>query len=423
MKHKFLILAIFVILFSSIASAETTCKTENCKTTITIKIAFSGATDDQIVKWAKDINDVWNNGYPTTGDCKCPVTFKVETMKITNASQVNCNPPPEGHHCVMVTPWNGTTESLPFFYNSSGGKEYVVAYMGYNTQSPSKGGASIDGWWSDQVNRPSGNSTYHDAAHEVGHMMGLDDGEGGLMNFTSGENSKPTQDNIDSAVKNVCGDNTCPDRCCCGNGIIEDKKGEKCDPFAEPVGCQKGQACCIICCSCYGPVCDPTKGQYLNQQQCDAGCTGKCYYNYKTGCWDCLQQEIETHGIEGYDPEVRFECSHIDMSSLIGIKPLEDMPFNGIFADKRINIYIDDGTMGSIVMSDGVIMEACMAGVEDPTMNMFASAETVDMLVSGETTLLECFENNDITYEGIGIINSIQLFIADTALAVYSFFT
>ena len=99
-------LMVFLILFSMPALAETTCtKTEDCKIEITIKIAFSGATDQQISGWANDITSVWNgpNGFQTTGDCQCEVRFQAETMKITDPSQVNCNPGPPGYHCVMVT--------------------------------------------------------------------------------------------------------------------------------------------------------------------------------------------------------------------------------------------------------------------------------------------------------------------------------
>jgi hypothetical protein len=40
---------------------------------------------------------------PQTGDCESPATFIVETMKIRDPVQVNCNPPPQGYHFVMAT--------------------------------------------------------------------------------------------------------------------------------------------------------------------------------------------------------------------------------------------------------------------------------------------------------------------------------
>jgi len=432
-----------VLVLSSPVLGETTCRTEDCKITITIKIAFAGATDQQISDWTRDIEDVWNGPYGvrTTGDCQCEVRFRVETMKITNASQVNCNPPPAGYHCVMVTPWDGRTESLPFFYNSSGDKEYVVGYMGYNTQSPSQGGASIDGWWSDQMNSPApGGGTYHDAAHEAGHMMGLADKEGdGLMSHTSGDEAGPTQGNIDSAVKNAC-----PDECCCGNGEIEPGKGEGCDPFAEPDGCPSGEACCPVCCGCYAPQCVPTNGEYLSQSECMAACPmgSSCYLNYRTGCWDCMNPIIVVEQ-PAYDPEQarqeggKFHMAHqdgqgtglpeellnIDLSTVEGISPLGGLPewIAGMFANERINIIVDGTPMAGVVMEDGVIISAEMSPLEDPTMDMLTSKETVVAIFSGDVSFEDAILNGDITMEGVGF-NAIKMAFANLGLWFYSLF-
>ena len=310
MKNSKIILIILPALFllasfTSPALAETDCDIDynECKITITIKIAFAGATDQQIQDWGNEIEDVWNgpNNYQTTGDCDCEVKFEVETMKITDPANVNCNPPPAGYHCVMVTPWNNNNSNLPWFYRPDGTKEYVTAYMGYNSQSPSQGGASIDGWWSDQTSRPAqdaeGNPTgenYKDAAHEAGHMMGLgdDDGAPNIMGQTSGPNAQPTQAQIDQVVENVCGEGACPDHCCCGNGTVDKDKGEECDPMAESSDCKEGEFCCIICCQCHSQLCNPEDGEYATQSDCQRSCEdGQCLFNYQTGCWDCKRYE------------------------------------------------------------------------------------------------------------------------------------
>jgi hypothetical protein len=291
------IAAIFVLAgFNNLALAETTCDIDynECKITITIKIAFAGATDQQIQKWKNEIEDVWNgpNNFQTTGDCECELKFKVETMKITNAANINCDPPPAGYHCVMVTPWNNNNNNLPWFYKPDGNKKYVVAYMGYKSHSPSQGGASINGWWSDQSSRDD----YKDAAHEAGHMMGLGDeyGNPNIMGQTSGPNAKPTQEQIDQVVKNVCGEGACPDYCCCGNGKVDEDKGEQCDPMAEDSKCEEGEYCCSICCQCHSQLCFPEDGEYATEGDCQRSCEGgQCLYNYQTGCWDCKKYETK----------------------------------------------------------------------------------------------------------------------------------
>ncbi len=293
----FVFSAIFILAgFNNSALAETDCDIDynECKITITIKIAFAGATDQQIKDWTDEIEDVWNgpNNFQTTGDCDCEVEFKVETMKITNPANVNCDPPPAGYHCVMVTPWNNNNNNLPWFYKPDNTKKYVVAYMGYKSSSPSQGGASINGWWSDQTSRDD----YKDAAHEVGHMMGLDDeyGNPNIMGQTSGPNAKPTQAQIDQVVKNVCGEGACPDFCCCGNGKVDKDKEEQCDPMAESDDCKEGEYCCPICCQCHSQLCSPENGEYATQSDCQRSCEdGQCLYNYQTGCWDCKKHETK----------------------------------------------------------------------------------------------------------------------------------
>ncbi len=232
------------------AKAETSCSVQGCDIKITIKLSFydfRSQIGEQNMKnlakkWEQEIESVWNgpNGHQTTGDCKCKVTFDA----ITNV--VSSCPTPPTSHCIYISHWDGTTGSLPYYMNKTGHQVFVRAFMGFTTQSPSSGPA-IDGWWSDVASQNA-----NDAAHEAGHLMGLDDKEGnGIMTHTQGDKAKPTQENIDSVVKNVCGPNACPDRCCCGNGKVDKNKGEQCDPKATPVGCTGGQSCCPTCCKCY----------------------------------------------------------------------------------------------------------------------------------------------------------------------------
>lgn len=434
MKRLILIIGmafVFFAIFLHGAGAETTCEVDGCNINIKIKMAFSGATDQQISDWTDDIESVWNgpDGFRVTGDCDCEVIFETETMKITNASQVNCNPPPDGYHCIMVTPWSSNP---PYFYNSTGDKEYVVAYMGYNTQSPSQGGTSIDGWWSDQTNRatPDG-GIYHDAAHEAGHMMGLDDKEGdGLMTHTSGEKAEPTQDNIDNVVKNVCGEDACPDHCCCGNGDVDRDKGEECDPFASPDGCESGEACCPVCCSCYIPDCDPRNGEFPSHENCVSACPqdSACYKNYQTGCWDCKGYDVveEVPYTEDYALALE-ECPHSGFSDM-DLETIRDF-FNsnikaypqiaGMIPNERVNIYIEGFGSVSAVIEDSEITELAPGEIESPTLLIRSDIETVEGIMNGETDFLAALGDGRITIEGVGFFNVLRFAIANFLLSVW----
>jgi hypothetical protein len=218
---------------------------------------------------------------------------------------------------------------------------------------------------------------YKDAAHEAGHMMGLNDGEGGIMNFTSGANAAPTQANINSAVNSVCGQNACPDSCCCGNGQIDRNKGEECDPFAVPEGCSAQESCCPVCCNC-APF-----GE------------------------ECLH--IKTIDL---DPFVDSYNSGIT-----------DVPvISGVFANQRINLYIEGAEEYSIITTDLGIETTGEEFLEDPTMNVFTDIETVRDISSGDLDFMEALDQEKITYEGVGFVNSVKFGVLNLAYNIYSFF-
>ena len=428
---------VFLTLSCTVYAKATECDTtsELCKITITLNLAFSYNNSEisagKINNWANDIETVWNgpNGYQTTGDCKCEVRFKVKWQQITDPSQVNCNPGPPDHHCIMITVYN---KNPPRNQTPLQGAETYRGYM-YN---PSTGGASTNGWWSDIMNdpHPTTGGNCHDAAHEAGHMMGLDDKEGdGLMTHTSGDNAKPTQKNIDDAVKNVCGENACPDYCCCGNGEIESDKGEECDPFASPIGCMSGEACCPVCCGCYLPYCIPQNGEYYTTEDCQKNCrTGfKCYQNYQTGCWDCVETTVvvEQEYSDTFAREMK-ECPHSEMEANLneikGIISLEGLPdyILGIFGNEKINIYIEGMPEPAfIVLSEGEIIEIGMGEYEGKTMNVYTDLSTIDDLAKDRTDFVSALEKGRITYEGVGLLNSLKFGVQKIFFDILSVFS
>jgi hypothetical protein len=238
------------------ARAETTCELSDCDFTITIKMVAAGGNQALIDSWINDIKSVWNgpiqnNGdSPTHGECECPVYVEVEFGDWVK----DCSDPAaKGYHCVEITPG---------YAKDASGKIHR-AYM----RGVSKNGSSISGWWSsDHVNAPAWlgpgegklgpyylEEEVHDAAHEAGHMMGLDDldpPEANIMGMTWGEAATPTQAQIDQIVESNCEPDECPEECCCGNGKIEGDRDEECDPAADPNGCKEGELC-LVDCTCF----------------------------------------------------------------------------------------------------------------------------------------------------------------------------
>lgn len=330
--------------------------------------------------------------------------LRLKPQKITDPSKINCKPPPAGYHCVMVTNYNNNPPK------DTKGNLYV-GYM--YPPGVSKHGQSLCGWWSDIMNLPApSGGIYHDAAHEAGHMMGLDDKEGnGLMTHTSGDNAKPTQANIDAAVKNICGPNACPDRCCCGNGVIDAAQGETCDPMATPDGCGQNESCCIICCNCFAPDCIPENGSYAGEQECESACDlpGKCYYNYKTGCWDCVKPKITEHKPAYNESKIK-NCNHPGettfelLQKLIGYN-FASIPFVCPLPEEfqLINLFIIDAGEYSFAISwvDCTVVEVDDAYYEPPffpTMEATTDTETLEEIVDGAITIFDAWVDGKISF-------------------------
>jgi hypothetical protein len=110
------------------------------------------------------------------------------------------------------------------------------------------------------------------------------------------------------------------------------------------------------------------------------------------------------------------------LSPLVGMKPLEGVPMGGIFANERINVYVDGQAAGSIVIVDGTITEASDAALPDPTMNFRTSSETALSIAAGQKTFAQCLTDGSITYEGVGAVSAIKAFFAGIGLWFYSLF-
>ncbi|MEW6748711.1 MAG: hypothetical protein AB1295_03315 [Candidatus Micrarchaeota archaeon] len=426
-----------IILLSPLSFAETTCTKGDCELAITLKIAFSGASDDYISRAEKEIEDTWNgpDGFRTVGDCKCPMTFDVVTMKITDASQVNCNPGPPGYHCVMVTDYfkpDGSYANPPRNQSDLQGASFYMGYM-YGVAN-GNGGNSQNGWWSDQMSRPvdpdnPGGEHYKDFAHEAGHMMGLEDGDGGIMSRTSGAGSEPTQANLDEIADDICGADACPDRCCCGNGQIEAGKGEGCDPFAEPTGCGSGASCCPVCCSCFAPLCIAADGEYLDQASCQDSCgaDSACYKNYQTGCWDCVKQTVVIEDTCRDPANIRgnLECDHairsfVERSAGFYEEDLVDAPFiGGFFSDERINIETAEGDGGYLVTKGGAVTDYGEGALGDPTVTVRTDRMTMSLLASEDMSIQQALSAGRIDVDGEGLFNGIRFGFYNIMFGLY----
>ncbi len=440
MRKNLLLTWIFFLLFlSSLAWANgqeaTECDldADSCTFTITLNIAFdAGADAGYRARAANEIEDFWNNAGgdpPTVGECKCTVKFVVNTKSVQNCDKETSTE----WHCIKVTPYSTTPPK------DTRGKKY----MGYMYPPGISTGGNLTGWWSDQMSRPApGGGNYLDFAHEAGHLMGLEDGDGGIMSNTTPGQATQTQAHIDEIIRDTCDGKECPDRCCCGNGKVDKDKGEGCDPVATPNGCDANGFCCPYCCQCEKPACDPAEGEYASKADCSSNCkpenegeTVQCVYNYYTGCWFCIPSGWESLYPETDPANLRGcgSCNHttpappVEPPASTHLKPdvreepVTDVAYNiasapmlsGLMGNERINFYVQGLGEYHAILENGKVVEGGEGLHPNPSMNMFSDAQTVNMLYYGDIEPVEALKRELVTYEGVGLVEGVKFWATD----------
>ena len=468
--------SLLVLPVAAAATGATSCACTDCHITVTLQVAFFGADDAYISRFINEVQDAWN-GPPenpsTYGDCKCPFEVKVVTKKVTDCTKET------DYHCIEVT--NYTTKP-PFSGNESvlGGvrngtidpktSDQVTRHRGYLYPPGTSTGAPVNGWWSDAMSTPYNGQPVSDFAHEAGHLMGLADRSGGIMDFSGMTSGRVSQGNIDNAVKNLCGDKPCPDRCCCGNAQVDRAKGEECDPLATPSKCAKGSSCCPVCCQCGIPTCDPEAGEYPTEEECKKNCSDKneaCHINYYTGCWDCVgrifigisdeyqetRQTIWKANESLFHPPRPKPATTTPIMQATSLLPtpatvmpimpadtispepatttalsdllssLNDTPAATDFlANERISVHLPEGEY-HVTTQDGTITESGDGAGADPTVNVWSDEQTLQQIAKGELTFEEAVSSDRVRFEGVGFVNSLKFTVSGFIVKIKAAFS
>ncbi|MFC2163077.1 hypothetical protein ACFLRF_05290 [Candidatus Altiarchaeota archaeon] len=154
------VIASFIIvstLFSAIVWGLTSITQTDCKAEVQVRMAVYGTGVNQTVldKWKREAETLWKGarGHQLYGDCKCKMTFKFTFIRIANASAC-----PNNTHCIVIH------ERPPAGHSTS-----------VNTGNPPGSGFDNAPFTTGSTGAFLESDGHLDIAHEIGHLMGLDD--------------------------------------------------------------------------------------------------------------------------------------------------------------------------------------------------------------------------------------------------------
>ncbi len=85
----------------------------------------------------------------------------------------------------------------------------------------------------------------------------------------------------------------------------------------------------------------------------------------------------------------------------------------GLFANERLNLYIEGYGVIGVVTEDSEIKEISEGELADPTVNIRSDSETIEGIVGGEVSIIEAIKDGRITYEGVGFFNMLKFTFAN----------
>jgi hypothetical protein len=177
------------------------------------------------------------------------------------------------------------------------------------------------------------------------------------------------------------------------------------------------------------PICIASSGEYSTFSTCQRACGvgAFCYQNYKTGCWDCVKQNIVVHNCAN-STKVRgnLECDHISFveRSTIALQHLVNTPIIGsALANDKINIQTTEGDKMHIATSNGRVLKVEEGLDKNSTLIIRTDQETISLLAANELSLKTAFNTGKISIESDDLLTGIKLWCYKLVYGVYSFFS
>ncbi len=93
-----------------------------------------------------------------------------------------------------------------------------------------------------------------------------------------------------------------------------------------------------------------------------------------------------------------------------------------LFADERLNIYIEGYGNVGVVTENKKIKEISEGELENPTVKINSDMETIRGIIDGEISIADELKSGDIAFEGVGFWNWLRLAFANFLFTLASIF-
>ncbi|MCK4589371.1 MAG: hypothetical protein KAT77_02940 [Nanoarchaeota archaeon] len=93
-----------------------------------------------------------------------------------------------------------------------------------------------------------------------------------------------------------------------------------------------------------------------------------------------------------------------------------------LFGDERINVYMN-GYTAYLITVDGEMIDVSTGELQDQTMNVYVSKETVQKIMNEELEMKDALDKSLIKYQGVGAGKKVKFGAVKMLYRVYSWFT
>jgi len=96
-----------------------------------------------------------------------------------------------------------------------------------------------------------------------------------------------------------------------------------------------------------------------------------------------------------------------------------------LFGNEKMNLYVEgyENKIVYMIMNEGYITNIGFGELSEKTMNVYTDENTIRNIIDGNIDFAEALQQEKIRYEGVDIVSSIKVGIANIGITIWSWFS